>query len=52
MYCLLQSTLEIDGIAREMKDLTAIKFPVFYMNILPRGDGSIISLYPVLKKNI
>lgn len=52
MYCLLQSSLDIDGIVLEIKDLTAIKFPVFYMNILPRGDGSIISLYPVLKKHI
>lgn len=43
MYLLLQSSLDMDGIVLEIKDLTAIKFPVFYLNILPRNDGSIIS---------
>lgn len=52
MYLLLQSSLDMDGIVLEIKDLTAIKFPVFYLNILPRNDGSIISLYPILKKHI
>lgn len=42
----------MDGIVLEIKDLTAIKFLVFYLNILPRNDGSIISLYPILKKHI
>lgn len=52
IYCLMQSNLDIDGVVLEMKALTAIKFPVFYMNLLPRGDGSIISMYPILKKHI
>lgn len=52
MYLLLQSSLDMDGIVLEIKDLTAIKFPVFYLNILSRNDGSIISLYPILKKHI
>lgn len=31
MYCLLQSSLDIDVIVLEIKDLTAMKFPVFYI---------------------
>lgn len=31
MYCLLQSSLDIDVIVQEIKDLTATKFPVFYI---------------------
>lgn len=49
---LLDKKCDVDGVVMELKELKAVKFPVFYLNILPRGEASIIPMYSILKKHL
>lgn len=52
MSLLIESQVDIDGVVLELISLKAIRFPVYYMTLLPRGEISIISMYPILKKHL
>lgn len=44
--------VNIDGLVLELISLKVIRFPVYYMTLLPRGEINIIFMYPILKKHL
>ena len=49
---LLDCKHDIDGAVLELTSLNAIKFNVYYLNILPRDTNSLVPMYNILKKHL